>query len=75
MVKIVHNTQEILSKKIFKNSPPYWPDDVILTPKNALFEHFELIFADFRLFDHYNIKIILETCVEIVHSIQVITEK
>ena len=30
-----------------------------LDPKNALFEHFEQFFADFRLFDHYNTEIIL----------------
>ena len=30
-----------------------------LDPKNALFEHFEQFFADFRLFDNYNIEIIL----------------
>ena len=60
-MEIVHNTQEIISeKKFFKNFPPFWPYDVILTPKNALFEHFEQIFADFGLFDDYNIKIILE---------------
>ena len=58
---IVHNTLEIISQKIFfKNFPPYWPYDVILIPKNALFVHFEQIFADFRLFDHYNIEIIQE---------------
>jgi hypothetical protein len=28
-------------------------------PKNALFEHFEQFFEDFRLFDQYNIEIIL----------------
>ena len=59
-MEIVHNTQEIISKIFFINFPPYWPYDVILTSKNALFEHFEQFFADFRLFDHYNIEIILE---------------
>ena len=57
-MEIVHNTKEIISKKkFFKNFPPFWPDRVILTPKNALFEQ---IFADFCLFDDYNIEIILE---------------
>ena len=37
----------------------FWPYDVILTPKNALFEHFERFLKDFRLFHHYNIEIIL----------------
>ena len=50
----------LFQKNFSKNFPPYWPYDVILTPKNALFEHFEQIFADFRLYDHYNIEIILE---------------
>ena len=59
-MKIVHNTQEIISKNFFKNFPPFWPYDVILTPKNALFEHFEQIFADFCLFDDYNMEITLE---------------
>ena len=60
-MEIVHNTQEIISEKNFlKKFPPYWPYDVILTPKNARFEHFEQFFADFRLFDHYNIKNIQE---------------
>ena len=31
-----------------------------LDPQNALFEHFEQIYGDFCLFDHYNIEIILE---------------
>ena len=45
--------------KFSQNSSPSWPYEVILTPKNALFEHFEQFFVDFRIFDHYNIEIIL----------------
>ena len=43
--------------KFSQNLSPFLPYDVILTPKNA---HFEQIFADFHLFDDYNIEIILE---------------
>ena len=52
--------QRISQKILFRNFPLSLPYDVILTPKNALCEHFEQIFADFRLFDHYNNEIILE---------------
>ena len=59
-MEIVHTTQEItLNYNFSQNLSPFWPYDVILTPKNALFEHFEQFFADFRLLDHYNIEIIL----------------
>ena len=68
MAEIVHLTQEITLKyKYSRNLSPLWPYDVILTPKTALFQHFEQIFADFYLFDHYNIETILQTMVEIVH--------
>ena len=56
----VHNTQETTLKWYFpRNLSPFWPYDVILTPENALLGHFAQIFADFRLFDYYNMKIIL----------------
>ena len=60
MVEIVHNIQEITKNKIFLKIFHYFGAyNVILTPKNALFEHFEQLLTDFRLFDHYNIEFIL----------------
>ena len=57
MVKIVYNTQEIILKQFFtQNFSPFWPYDVILTPKTALFEHFGQIFADFSLLLNYKME-------------------
>ena len=57
-MEIVNNTSEIMLKQISpQNFSPCWPFDVILTPKTALFEHFEQIFADLRLFLQYNMDI------------------
>ena len=72
-MEVVYNTQDIISKKYsqkFSTILALWGH-----PQKRTFENFEQIFADFRLLDHYNIKIILANCVEIVHSIQVITSK
>ena len=60
MVEIAHSIQEIYKIKFTQNWSPFWPYDVILTHKIALFEHFEQIFPDFRLFDHSNIEFNLE---------------
>ena len=50
-VKIVHNTLEIIPKSIFSTIfRLFWPFDVILTPKNALFQHFEQFFCIFSPF-------------------------
>ena len=58
MMKIVYNTQETILKQIFPwNFSPFWPYDVILTPKTALFDHFEQVLADFSLLLNYNMVI------------------
>jgi len=55
IVEIVNNTSEIMLKQIFpKNFSPFWPFDVILTPKTVLFDHFEQFFTDLSLFLEYN---------------------
>ena len=43
--------------------------------KRTFWAFWAFFFADFRIFDHYNIKIIPKTMVEIAHSIQEITLK
>ena len=58
-MEIVHSTQEVISKKISKKFSTILALWRHLDPKNALFGYFEQTFADFRLFDHYNMKIIL----------------
>ena len=59
-MEIVHSTWEIILKQFFfKNFLLFCPYDVILIPKTALFCAFWAILADIRLFDHYNMKIIL----------------
>ena len=61
-MEIDYSIKEITIKFFFsQNWSPFWAYDVILTYKNALFEHFEQKFADFRQFDHYKIIIILES--------------
>ena len=45
---VVHITQEI-TLIFFPNLSSFWPYDVILIPKTALFEHNKHSFADFNL--------------------------
>ena len=55
-LEIVHDTQEIILKK-FSEIFHHFGHDVIFTPIKALFEYFEQIFADLRLFLQYNMDI------------------
>ena len=70
MVKIVYDTKEIILKQFFtQNFSPFWPYDVILTPKTALFEHFWQIFADFSLLLNYRMEFASHrTIVDIVNN-------
>ena len=60
MEEKVHSTRDIIKNQFFFKKftlclyAYIWPYDVILTEKTALFGHFEQIFADLCLFDHYN---------------------
>ena len=57
-MEIVYNTQEIIFTPIFsENFLPFWPFDVIFTPKTALFENFEQVLAEFSLLLSYNMEI------------------
>ena len=69
MVMILNNTQEINLKQFFPIFLLFWPYDVILTPKTALFGHFGQIFADISLLLNYNTDFAHKTMVEIVQII------
>ena len=68
-MKIVHNTPKIILKQIFETSfLPFWPYDFILTPKIALFDHFEQFFVDLGLFLSITWNVPHKIIVEIVHD-------
>ena len=68
MVEIVYITREIIltnfSQKFF-TTLVLWRH---LYPKNALSEHLEQIFADFRLLLNYNMDFAHKIMMEIVHN-------
>ena len=58
-MEIVHSTQEVISKNFSKKISTILALWRHLDPNKRIFWAFEQTFADFRLFDHYNMKIIL----------------
>ena len=55
--------------------PPFRPYSVILTPKTAIFKHFEQIFADFCFLLNHKSKLPRKTMMEIVYTTQDIVLK
>ena len=75
MVMILNNTQEINLKQFFPIFLLFWPYDVILTPKTALFGHFRQILQISALYSTTSWKLPHKTTVEIAHNTQEIMSK